>query len=62
MPVENQQTDTADRAIKILEACQVEEEDFFCHVTHKTWDVILHDIRKAHENDNDSAPDTTPLR
>ena len=51
---------TADRAIKILEACQVEEEDFFCHVTHKTWDVILHDIRKAHENDNESAPDTTP--
>ena len=46
--------------IKVLEACQVEEEDFFCHVTHKTWDVILHDIRKAHENDSESAPDTTP--
>ena len=43
---------TADRAIKVLEACQIEEEDFFCHVTHKTWDVILHDIRKAHENDS----------
>ena len=28
----------ADRAIKVLEACQVEEEDFFCHVTHKTWE------------------------
>ena len=51
---------TADRAIKVLEACQVEEEDFFCHVTHKTWDVILHDIRKVHENDSESAPDTTP--
>ena len=51
---------TADRAIKVLEACQVEEEDFFCHVTHKTWDAILHDIRKAHENDSESAPDTTP--
>ena len=50
----------ADRAIKVLEAGQVEEEDFFCHVTHKTWDVILHDIRKAHENDSESAPDTTP--
>ncbi len=50
----------ADRAIKVLEACQIEEEDFFCHVTHKTWDVILHDIRKAHENDSESAPDTTP--
>ena len=48
---------TADRAIKVLEACQVEEEDFFCHVTHKTWDAILHDIRKAHEHDIDSTPD-----
>ena len=44
----------------MLEAGQVKEEDFFCHVTHKTWDVILHDIRKAHENDSESAPDTTP--
>ena len=50
----------ADRSLKILEAGQIEEEDFFCHVTHKTWDVILHDIRKAHENDSESAPDTTP--
>ena len=50
----------ADRAIKVLEAGQLEEEDFFCHVTHKTWDVILHDIRKTHENDSESAPDTTP--
>ena len=40
----------ADRAIKVLEAGQVKEEDFFCHVTHKTWDAILHDIRKAHEH------------
>ena len=47
----------ADRAIKVLEAGQVEEEDFFCHVTHKTWDAILHDIRKAHEHDIDSTPD-----
>ena len=47
----------ADRAIKVLEACQVEEEDFFCHITHKTWDSILHDIRKAHEHDIDSTPD-----
>ena len=33
----------ADRSLKILEAGQIEEEDFFCHVTHKTWDAILHD-------------------
>lgn len=29
-----------------LLAAQVEEEDFFCHVTQKTWDAILHDIGK----------------
>ena len=50
----------ADRSLKIMEAGQIKEEDFFCHVTHKTWDAILHDIRKAHENDMESAPDTTP--
>src|SRR5699024_11559960 len=50
----------ADRAIKVLEAGQVKEEDFFCHLTHKTWDVILHDIRNPHDNDSKSAPDTTP--
>ena len=55
---------TADRTIKVLEACQVEEEDFFCLVTHKTWDAILHDIRKAHEHekDTDSAPEITPAQ
>ena len=50
----------SDRSLKIMEAGQIKEEDFFCHVTHKTWDTILHDIRKAHENDSESAPDTTP--
>ncbi len=40
-----------------LLAGEIEEEDFFCHVTHKTWDAILHDIRKAHEHDIDSTPD-----
>lgn len=40
-----------------LLAAQIKEDDFFCHVTHATWDVILHDIRKAHEHDIDSTPD-----
>lgn len=50
----------ADRSLKILEAGQIAEEDFFCHVTHKTWDTILHGVRKAHENDSENAPNTTP--
>lgn len=46
-----------DVPLKTLSAAQISEEDFFCHVTHKTWDVILNDIRKNHEHDIDSIPD-----
>lgn len=46
-----------DTALKALEAMQVQEEDYFCQVTHRTWDAILHDIREAHKDDMDSAPD-----
>ena len=60
MILENNPEAVADRSLRILEACQIGEEDFFCHVTHKTWDAILHDIRKAHENDIESAPAITP--
>ena len=46
-----------DAALKALEAMQVQEEDYFCQVTHRTWDAILHAIREAHKDDADSAPD-----
>jgi hypothetical protein len=46
-----------DTALKALDALQVQEEDYFCQVTHRTWDAILHDIREAHKDDIDSAPD-----
>lgn len=49
-----------DRAFRIFDAGMIEEDDFFCHITHKAWDAILHDIRKAHEKDFESAPVTTP--
>ena len=61
MVLEEHPEAAADRAIKVLEACQIEEEDFFLPCdAQKHGDVILHDIRKAHENDSESAPDTTP--
>lgn len=50
----------ADRYLQTLEAGQIEEEDFFCHITHKSWDAILRDIRKVHEKDFESAADETP--
>ena len=46
-----------DTVLKALEALQIQEEDYFCQITHRTWDAILHDIRNAHKDDTDSAPD-----
>lgn len=34
-----------DTALKALENLQIREEDYFCQITHRTWDAILHDIR-----------------
>ena len=45
-----------------LRAGQIGEEDFFCHITHKTWDSILRDIRNAHEHDIDSTPDSSAAK
>lgn len=47
-----------DTPLKALKASQIQEEDYFCHVTHKTWDSILHDIRETHKNDIESMPDS----
>lgn len=46
-----------DTALKALEAIQIQEEDYFCQVTHRTWDAILHAIRETHKKDTDSTPD-----
>lgn len=48
---------TPDHIFRTLEAAHINEEDFFCHITHKTWDSILKDIRKAHEKDIESLSD-----
>lgn len=45
-----------DTTLKALQASQIQEEDYFCHVTHREWDAILHDIRQEHETDAESAP------
>lgn len=51
------QPEEEDTTLKALQASQIQEEDYFCHVTHKEWDAILHDIRLAHQADAESAPD-----
>lgn len=53
------QPEVADTILRTLEAGQIREEDFFCHITHKKLDTILCDIRKAHERDRESTPETS---
>ncbi|MCM1222653.1 MAG: transcriptional regulator, partial [Lachnospiraceae bacterium] len=48
-----------DTHLRALQASQIREEDYFCQTTHHTWDGILHDIREAHKDDTDSAPDSS---
>lgn len=49
------QSEKEDTTLKALQASQIQEEDYFCHVTHKEWDAILHNIRQEHEDDAESA-------
>ena len=46
-----------DYTLQTLESSLVNEGDFFCHKTHKTWDTILKDIRKNHEHYIDNIAD-----
>ena len=38
---------------------QIQEEDYFCQITHRTWNAILHAIKEAHKDDTDSALDNS---
>lgn len=55
----NYQPEKADVFLETLQASQIKEDDYFCHVTHKTWDSILHDLRNTHADDTESAPDVS---
>lgn len=43
--------------MKALQASQIQEEDYFCHATHKEWDTILRDIRLNREANSESTLD-----
>ena len=57
--IRNYQPEKEDVFMETLQAFQIDEDDYFCHVTHKTWDAILHDLRTAHADDTESAPDSS---
>ena len=40
-----------DIIMQTLDAGQIDEDDYFCHKTHKSMDKILVNIRKSHERD-----------
>ena len=50
-----------DTALKALETMQVQEEDYFCQITHRIWDTILHAIREAHKDDMDTSDGSNAL-
>ena len=49
--------DEDDRYLDTLEVARINEDDYFCHLTHASMDSILRDIRKSHEKDFESEPD-----
>lgn len=57
--IRNYQPEREDVFLETLHASQIDEDDYFCHVTHKTWDAILHSLRTTHSNDTESAPDVS---
>ncbi len=50
-----------DNVLRTLKAVQIQEENFFCHVTHKKWDSIFYDIRKSHVNEDECDSDTSTI-
>ena len=54
------QPEKSDPVLNTLAASQIDEEDYFCHVTHKSWDEILHDLHRVHAGDIESAPESSP--
>ena len=51
-----------DLHLRTLELAQVTEDGFFDHVVHEDMNVILHDIRDAHQKDKTTAVEETPAQ
>ena len=51
-------TTDSDHYLETLEKAQIDEDDYFCHITHGTMDGILRDIRRSHEKDIENMPNT----
>lgn len=50
-----------DPYIRLMDAAQIKEDDYFRHIVHDDMDGIIRDIRGTHKNDSTSAPDTSVL-
>ena len=48
--------DEKDINLRMTEKAQIEEEDYFFHVTHEDWEKILRDLRKEHMGDTEVRP------
>ena len=50
-----------DPHMRIMNAANIDEDEYFRNMIHGDVDGIIKDIREAHKNDTESAPDTTPI-
>ena len=57
--VEKYQPGENDRTTYLLQAAHVDEEEYFTSRVHRDIDVIMEDMREAHQGRSDSAPENS---
>ena len=50
-----------DPHLRLMNAAQINEDQYFANIVHEDIDRIIADIRKAHKGSATSAPDTTAV-
>lgn len=60
--VEKYQPGENDRTTYLLQAAHVDEDEYFTSRVHHDIDVIMTDMRKAHQGRSDSAPESSTVR
>ena len=48
-----------DPHLKVLQAAQISDDEYFSHMVLDDLNLIIRDIREAHKKDSESAPQTT---
>ncbi len=59
--IQQNNPDTNDLYLKVLESSHIQEEEYFFHNIHIDWDNIIRTIRENHEHAPESAPIERPM-